>query len=166
MTVLVKDWHWKSYLGIGMANKLTSLISAAKYRCCVFLRENGSLSESRPQGFLAFLVADYVCYIFVTVRETAFGEDYVFEFCGGTFSKVWQGKPRVAVALEKRIYRWYLGLVVKRLHCITCLNAWAANCATFWNQKLCCGTVFLNKNDETKNFSTLHVFCLGKTALI
>ena len=56
----------------------------------------------------------------------------------------------------KSIYRLYLDLVVKQLCCINCLNAWATNCAPFRNQKLCCGTVFLNKNDETKNSSGLY----------
>ena len=55
----------------------------------------------------------------------------------------------------KSIYRLYLDLVVKQLCYISCLNAWATNCATFRNKKLCCGTVFLHKNDETKNFSGL-----------
>ena len=53
--------------------------------------------------------------MFVTVRENAFGEDKVLEFCGGTYSEVCQGKLRVAVALEKPVYMWYLNLVVKRL---------------------------------------------------
>ena len=56
---------------------------------------------------------------------------------------------------EWPIYRLYLDLVMKQLYHINCLNAWATNCATFRNQKLCCGTVFLHKNDETKNSSGL-----------
>ena len=55
----------------------------------------------------------------------------------------------------KSIYSLHLDLVVKQLCYISCLNAWATNCATFRNQKLCCGTVFLQKNDETKNSSGL-----------
>ena len=55
----------------------------------------------------------------------------------------------------KSIYRLYLDLVVKQLCYISCLNAWATNCATFRNQKLCWGTVFLHKSDETKNSSGL-----------
>ena len=46
-------------------------------------------------------------------------------------------------------------LVAKQLGYINCLNTWATNCATFGNQKLCCGNVFLHKNDETKNSSGL-----------
>ena len=46
-------------------------------------------------------------------------------------------------------------LVAKQLGYINCLNTWATNCATFRNQKLCCGNVFLHKNDETKNSSGL-----------
>ena len=55
----------------------------------------------------------------------------------------------------KSIYRLHLDLVVKQLCYISCLNACATNCATFRNQKLCCGAVFLHKNDETKNSSGL-----------
>ena len=35
-------------------------------------------------------------------------------------------------------------LVIKQLCYISCLNTGATNCATFRNQKLCCGTVFLH----------------------
>ena len=45
----------------------------------------------------------------------------------------------------KYFYRLHLDLVVKQL----CCNA------TFRNRKLCCGNVFLHKNDETKNSSGL-----------
>ena len=55
----------------------------------------------------------------------------------------------------KSSYRLYLDLVVKQLCYISCLNAWTPNYVTFRNQKLCCGTVFLHKNDETKNFPGL-----------
>ena len=40
-------------------------------------------------------------------------------------------------------------------HYTNCLNAWTTNCATFGNQKFCCGTFFLHKNDETNNSSGL-----------
>ena len=53
---------------------------------------------------------------FVTLREAAFGEDYMPEFCGGKYSQVTPGKRRVAVASDQPIYRCYLDLVVKRLH--------------------------------------------------
>ena len=65
---------------------------------------------------------------------------------------------------ENREWRWYqiksicklhLDLVVKQLYYIICLNACATNCATFRNQKLCFGTAFLHKNDETDNSSGL-----------
>ena len=65
---------------------------------------------------------------------------------------------------ENREWRWrqimsvsrlYLDLAVKQLYYLNCLNAWATNYATFRNQNLCCGTVFLHKNDETKNFPGL-----------
>ena len=69
--------------------------------------------------------------MFVTVRENAFGEDKVLEFCGGTYSEVCQGKLRVAVSSEKPVYMRYLNLVVKHLRCINCLNPWANNCANF-----------------------------------
>ena len=54
----------------------------------------------------------------MTVRENAFGEEKVLEFCGGTYSEVCQGKLRVVVALKKLVYVWYLNLVVKCLHFI------------------------------------------------
>ena len=54
----------------------------------------------------------------------------------------------------KSIYRLHLDLVVKKLYYINCLNAWATSFATFRNQILCCGTVFLDKNDEMKNSSS------------
>ena len=47
--------------------------------------------------------------------------------------------------VRSNIYRLHLDLVVKQL----CHNA------TFRNQKLCYGKVFLFKNDETKNSSGL-----------
>ena len=89
--------------------------------------------------------------MFATIREDAFQEEYMLKFCGETYSDVWLRKKKVAVALDQV----NLNLVVKRLHCINCLNAWATNCGAFWNKKLCCDTVFLHKNDETKNSSDL-----------
>ena len=50
----------------------------------------------------------------------------------------------------KSIYRLHLDLVVKQLYYISSLNY-----VTFRNQKLGCGTVFLHKNDETKDPSGL-----------
>ena len=55
----------------------------------------------------------------------------------------------------KSKYRLQLDLAVKQFSYISCLNACATHCATFRNQKSCCGTVFLHKNDETKNSSGL-----------
>ena len=37
----------------------------------------------------------------MTEVEDAFGEDYVLKFCGGTYSEVWQGKPRVIVTRDQ-----------------------------------------------------------------
>ena len=47
---------------------------------------------------------------------------------------------------------WQLrnSILIKK-HYINCLNAWATKCATFRNQKLCCGIDFLHKNNKTKN---------------
>ena len=47
--------------------------------------------------------------------------------------------------------RLHLDLAFKRLRCINFL----ITCATFSNQKLWCGTIFLDKNDETKISSDL-----------
>ena len=99
-------------------------------------RNKSTLGESRHRGFLGFLVVDNICYIFLTVRQVAFGEE-------GRWRQI------------KSIYRWHLDLVTESFRCINSLNAWAPNCATFWNQKLCCDTVFLHKNDEMKNSSGL-----------
>ena len=54
----MKDWHWRLYLGIGLANKLKSPVSAAMYPCGVLLPKNGSLGELGHWGFLTFLVID------------------------------------------------------------------------------------------------------------
>ena len=86
--MLVKDWHWRSHLGIGLAYKLKSPASAPKYPCALLIRKNGSLGELGHQRFLAFLVKDYICYIFAIVIKAVFGEDYVLEFCEGTYSEV------------------------------------------------------------------------------
>ena len=55
------------------------------------------------------------------------------------------GKTEHGSGVRSNIYRLHLDLIVKQL----CCNA------SFTNQKLCCGNVFLHKNDETKNSSGL-----------
>ena len=62
------------YLDVGLSNWLKSLVLTAKYPYGVSLQENGSLDE-----FIDFLVADCVCYSFVTVRGVVYGEDYGLE---------------------------------------------------------------------------------------
>ena len=57
-----------------------------------FLMENCSLDELRHQGFIAFLVVDWVCYSFETVRGVAPGEDYRLKFCLETCLEVWHRK--------------------------------------------------------------------------
>ena len=81
--------------------------------------------------------------MFVTVRENAFGEEKVLEFCGGTYSEVRQGKLRVVVASKKPVYVCYLNLVVKHLHFLIVPHSES------------CGIVFLPKYDKTKNSSGL-----------
>ena len=44
VTVLVKDWFWRSHLDIGFANWLIYPL-AAKYFCAVFLRKRDRFSE-------------------------------------------------------------------------------------------------------------------------
>ena len=39
LNVSAKNWHLRSYLDIGLANKLKFLVWAAKYHCRVFLRK-------------------------------------------------------------------------------------------------------------------------------
>ena len=181
------------HLGIGLANKLKSPVLTVS---CGVVRKNDCLGELWHWGFLAFLVAMKVCYMFVTV---AFGKNYVLESCGWAYSEMWLGKLRVIITAWKvskwevfsgpyfpvfgniriqseymkiqtrkksvfghfsrgelrqikPICWWYIDLVVKHLHCVNCLNTWATNCTTFWNQKLLYRTVFLHKNEETKEF--------------
>ena len=92
VTVFMKDWNWRSYLDMGFANSLKSIVLAAKYPCDVLSQKSNSSGELRHQGFIAFLVVDWFCYSLVTLRGVAHGEDYGLEFCGGTCSEVWQGK--------------------------------------------------------------------------
>ena len=77
---------------MGLANWLKTLVLAVKYSCGVFLRKNDSLGEFRNQKFIAFLMVDWICYSFVTVKDVVDGEDYGLEFCGGTCLEVWQRK--------------------------------------------------------------------------
>ena len=121
------------------------------------LRKNSSLGELGHRDFQAFLVLEQFCYIFVTVREAAFREEYVLEFCGERTQKYSRENRAWRWRQINSIYRWYLDLVLKRLCCINCLNAQDTNCATSSNQKFCCGTFFLDKNNETKNSSGLQL---------
>lgn len=56
----------------GVANLLNSLVLAAKYPCRVLSRKNGEL---RRQGSIAYLVVDWICQSFVTVRSVKHRED-------------------------------------------------------------------------------------------
>ena len=96
-----ENWRWKSYLGIDLTYKLKSPVSAAKYIFLVLLRKNGSSGELGHQGFLTLLMAEYAFFMFVTVGEDAFGEEYVLKFCERTYSEVWQGKPRVVAKSDQ-----------------------------------------------------------------
>ena len=53
------------------------------------------------QDFLGFLVVDYICYIFLTVREAAIGESYALELFRGAYSEVLQGKVKGVMASDK-----------------------------------------------------------------
>ena len=64
-------------------------------------RTKCTLGESRHRGFLGFLVVDNSCYIFLSVRQAAFWENYALAFCWETYSEVWQGKPRGAMVSDK-----------------------------------------------------------------
>ena len=54
---------------MGLANWLKSPVLVS-----VFLQKNDNLGELGHQEFIAFLVVDWVCYRFVTVRGAAHGE--------------------------------------------------------------------------------------------
>ena len=73
---------------MGLVNWLKLAVLAAKCPFGVFLRKNDSLSELGHRGIVVFLVVEWLCYSFVTLRGVAFEEDYGFEFCGGTCSEV------------------------------------------------------------------------------
>ena len=105
------------------------------------------------------------------------GEDCVWrrpwaQILWGNILRTVTGKTKSVWWLQiKQNNRRYLNSVVYGFYCINCLNA----CATFWNQKLWCVTLFLNKNDETKNslglsfkaqHQKMHIFCFGQTKLI
>ena len=54
----------------------------------MFLQANGSLVELGHRRFIPFLVADCVCYKFVTVTGIEFKEDYdLYFFLGKRFRK-------------------------------------------------------------------------------
>ena len=57
---------------------IAPLAFAARYCCSVFLRKNGRLGE-----FYRLLMADWVCYRFLTVKGVAYGEDYELESVTG-----------------------------------------------------------------------------------
>lgn len=80
------------YLDMGLANWSKSHVLAANYPCGVLLPKKWKLTWSEEQRFVVFLLVDWVCYSFVTVRGVAHGEYYGLEFCGATCSEVWQGK--------------------------------------------------------------------------
>ena len=53
---ILKEWHWRAHLGIGLAYKLKSPASAPSYPCALFIRKNSSLGELGHRWFLAFLL--------------------------------------------------------------------------------------------------------------
>ena len=126
--MLVKDWHWRSHLGIGPAYKLISPASAPKYPCTLFIRKNESLCELGHRRFLGRLSLEKIMCL---------------NFAGEHTQKCDREKRERLWHQVKSIYRLYLDLVVKQFHYINSLNTWATNFATFRNQKLYWGTVFL-----------------------
>ena len=149
----MKDWRWRSYLGIGLANKLKSPVSAkvlfvmcfyGKWqlrwigRSRIFSPFGGRLGVLHVRDWRIFLEKTLLFNSVWERTQKCDRENQVWRWC--------QIKP---------IYMWYLDLVFKRLRGINCLNSWVTNCANFWNQKSCCGTVFLQENDETKTSSGL-----------
>ena len=136
VTVLVKDWHWRSHLGIGLAYKLKSPASAPKYPCALLIRKNGSLGELGHQRFLAFLVKDYICYIFAIVIRLSLEKIMCLNFARERIQKCDKENRECRWRQIKSMYRLYLDLVVTKLNYINCLNGWATkatNCATFRN---------------------------------
>ena len=51
VTVLVKYFHWRSYLVKGLVNWSKCVVAAAKHFCGVFLRKNDSLRQLETKDF-------------------------------------------------------------------------------------------------------------------
>ena len=92
--------------------------------------------------------------MFVTVKEDALGQ---LEICGGTYSEVWQGKPRVAMTSDQTSLDVVprLGSWVSSLHLL--FKSLATNCTTFWSLKLC---VLLSFYIKMMKWRTLQVCSL------
>ena len=86
-------------------------------------RTKCTLGESRHRGFLGFLVVDNICYIFLTVRQAAFGETMRLHSVGKRTRKCDRENREGRWRQIKSIYRWHLDLVTESLRCINCLNA-------------------------------------------
>ena len=62
------------------------------------------------------------------VREAAFGENSVLEFCGGNMFRSVMGKTENDSGVRSnKFIGLHLDLIVKQLCYISCLNAWAFN---------------------------------------
>ena len=93
VTVLVKYWHWRSYLDIGLVNWLKLLFWLQSTLVVgSYGKKEAILGWLWLQGFIGFLVVYWACKRFVTVRGDAHGKDFGLEFYGGMCLEVWQGK--------------------------------------------------------------------------
>ena len=93
--VLVKDWHWRLLLGIGLAIWVYLLVFAAKY-CCVVLCCIVIAGE-----FYRLLVVNWYVTGLWLQRVLHMKKTMDLVLWGGTCSKAWQGKPRLAVVTDQ-----------------------------------------------------------------
>ena len=117
MTVLVKDWHWRWLLGMGLANWLQSLV-LPQYCCSVYFRKNGSLGD-----FYSLLVVDWsVTQVFDCRRGYIWRRPWGCILCGNVLGSV-TGKTETVGGIKSN--------QVKRLNYIHCFNvSWKV--ATNW----------------------------------
>ena len=111
--MLVKDWRWRSHLGIGLPYILKSPFSAPKHPCALFILKNGSLGELGHQWFLHFrlgLLHLHDCKGACLWRLCA------WTLRGNVLRSV-IGKTKSNGGVRSNIYRLHLDLVVKQLCC-------------------------------------------------
>ena len=94
----------------------------------MFLRKNGSLDELGDQGFIAFLVVDWLCYRFVTERGLRLEKTMDLNSVVEPACKSDIENRELRRCHVKPIGKWYLDVL---LRCINCFNTSTTNCVAF-----------------------------------